>query len=69
MGWANEIPGRTPFYCMPAKTELGVENFLVIIDREIEAYASRLPDAELEKLSIGFLLIQGLQEFFPCKGN
>jgi hypothetical protein len=66
---ANEIPGRAPFFCAPPNDPIGVEGFLNAINLQIEAYNSRMSQAEVGKLSLGLLLLQGLQEIFPCKGS
>jgi len=69
VGWAN-IRAKSlsaPLYCAPPNFAVGLENFLDILDREIELEMKRkMPQAQLDGSMIGLLLVLGLQETFPC---
>jgi hypothetical protein len=69
MAWANEIPGQAPFYCTPANKPVGDEEYFDLINLQIEASNSQMSAGEVANLSVGLLLLKGLQEVFPCKGN
>ena len=69
IGWANTAAlssNNPPLYCQPAKLALGFDNFIDILNRKIEELSARKPASELDKASIGMLLLMGLQTTFPC---
>ncbi len=65
-GWANaelRVKGRPLLYCQPGKLSLGPDNYLDILNRELEEpYVAglRAPTA------IEGILLQGLERTFPC---
>jgi len=67
MAWANINQAR--LYCPPGQLALVLENFIDIIDRQIEMRSTRWPQAELDRTYIGLLLFDGLKETFPCGGK
>jgi hypothetical protein len=62
MAWANIDQAR--LYCPPGQLALVLENFIDIIDRQIEMRSTRWPQAELDKTYIGLLLFAGLKKTF-----
>jgi len=69
IGWANirATTAKMPLFCPPGKLALGLENFIDIIDRQIEAQAKgNMPQAQLDGAMIGLVLLVGFQETFPC---
>jgi hypothetical protein len=70
ISWANTLvsleDGRA-LYCPPDKLALTVENYLDILDRQIDARSKVVTEAKLNETPLGFLLLDGLQETFPCK--
>lgn len=69
MAWTNEIQGHPPFYCTPPNKAVGDEEYFDLINLQIEAYNSQMSAAEVAKLSVGLLLLKGLQQVFPCNGD
>jgi len=66
MAWANINQAR--LYCPPGQLALVLENYIDIIDRQVEM-RSRWSQAELDETYIGLLLFSGLKETFPCGGK
>jgi hypothetical protein len=52
--------------CPSQNLALGVENFIDILERKIEAVSKVLTANELDKMWIGMLLLDGLKTTFPC---
>jgi hypothetical protein len=69
--WANTQARamKTPLFCSPRKLALTLENYIDIIDRQIEKRSSEITQAELEGTFIGLMLTVGLEETFPCERN
>jgi hypothetical protein len=68
--WANAkmlVDKKSPLYCQPDKLVLGMENYVEILNRQIKAEATKNTQAQLDEMSLGLLLLQGLQDTFPCK--
>ena len=71
IAWANiaATHDKKPMYCAPPRLTLGLENFLDIINRQIDIQAKRLTQAQLDDSEIGFMLMLGLVETFPCEAK
>jgi hypothetical protein len=63
--WANSAT-VAPTYCPPEKLALGVDNYVSIINRRIKTLADKLTKSQLDESWIGQILMEGLQETFPC---
>jgi len=63
--WANAdliLRNQKPLYCAPPQTEFGAELFKAILAKRIHEHRSEIkPDT-----SIGLILLDGLQESYPC---
>jgi hypothetical protein len=57
-----QLIGQPPFYCPPEKLGLAPENYIDILDKEIQ-HVPQFQD------SIEFLLFNGLMRTFPCGKN
>lgn len=73
MSWAeferrSRLKTTTPLYCVPEKFSLNDENLLDIINKEINFLSTLATPKETDTLSIGMLLMKGLERTFPCKG-
>ena len=55
-----------PLYCQPEKLALTTENYIDMIDRQIETAKRYHKDEELRELGISMLLMLQLLETFPC---
>ena len=68
IGWANiaATHDKKPMYCAPQRLSLGLENFLDIINRQIDIQAKQLTQAELDDSLLGLMLMLGMVETFPC---
>lgn len=69
MGWANinlMAEEKPALFCPPEQLGLFTQNHLDIFDQEIKARSLQTTEAELEKSSVGLLLLQGLKRTFPC---
>jgi hypothetical protein len=67
--WANaklSSLGRPQLYCQPPALALNIDNYVKIIDAQIEKAVGRMPQEKLEHLYVGVLLLDGLAETFPC---
>jgi hypothetical protein len=67
--WANsevETQMSKHLFCQPTKLALTQSNYLNILDRQIEYSKTLFTEAELEKAPIGFFLLKGLVDTFPC---
>jgi hypothetical protein len=69
-GWANaqlELRGQALLFCQPRKLSLTQENLANLLDRYLTAQleAGKNPTS----LMLEPLLLQALQEAFPCKGT
>jgi hypothetical protein len=67
--WANgrlNARGMPKLFCTPRSLSLNANNYIDILDKQI----SRMSQKEtpgLDDLPIGFVLLLGLEETFPCK--
>jgi hypothetical protein len=68
IAWAKsgQRDSATPLYCAPPKLALGMDNYVDILNRQIEEYSKREPASALESEFIGLLLLNGLRATFPC---
>jgi hypothetical protein len=69
---ANVQVGRinkAPIFCQPQKLALGMDNFINILDRFITTISTKAPREKVDEMSIPLLLLEGLQETFPCNGK
>ena len=69
MGWANieNILRKAPLYCQPGKLALGPENYIDIIDRQVKTALSRgMTQVQVDETTIGYFLMAGLRDTFPC---
>jgi len=58
--------GKLPLYCQPPKLALGMDNYVDMINRRIEANKD---NPSLEIMHIGSLLIRQLADTFPCSAD
>lgn len=73
-GWANsELQSRKdkPLFCQPQKLALTNENYIRILDDELEIWEKNITDESerkkfFDKVTIEPLLLQGLKRTFPC---
>jgi hypothetical protein len=68
--WASVdtvIKKGVPLYCPPEKLVLTLDNFIQMINSRIEANSQFLTEKQLNETQIGLLLLEGLEETFPCK--
>jgi hypothetical protein len=54
------------FFCEPENLPLKLETYIKLLDRRIERLSAGLPRTEVDEMDIGILLIQELQDTFPC---
>ena len=69
--WSNimlDQKGRDKHYCQPEKLTINLQNYLSILDKQIDEISILDIPKEIEP-SIEFLLYKGLVELFPCKKN
>jgi hypothetical protein len=68
--WANAelaVRGQPPLYCPPPNLVLYTQNYLDLLDRYL---AARLRDGgDPNTILLEQLLLQALQDAFPCKGK
>jgi hypothetical protein len=71
--WANAEATRKKMslFCEPDKFELVADNYLGFIDGQIRRLSQPggAIKTELDSIAIGVLLLNGLEETFPCKPN
>jgi len=60
---------KAPIFCQPQKLALGIDNFVNILDSIITTISTKAPREKVNEMSIVLLLLEGLQETFPCKGK
>ena len=60
---------RMQLYCQPDKLVLDLANYVEILDRQIKTEATKNTQAELDDMSVGLVLLKGLQDTFPCAGK
>jgi len=65
IGWAN-TDSKVKLFCQPGKLALEVQNFIDIINSEIETASTFMPQESLDKSFIGLVLLRGLEDTFPC---
>lgn len=68
--WSNEVQkakGNIPLFCLPNNLTLNIENYISILDDEIEKQKKELDKKSIEELRIGLLLLIGIATTFPCK--
>jgi len=68
MEWANTSPmmAKKRLFCSPPNLGLSEQNFIDILNKEIEVASARYSQKEFDELFIGMLLIAGLEKTFPC---
>lgn len=69
MVWANAKANKTPIFCAPETLALNVDNFIQVLNQQIEGY--RAPDIvssgfDVDPKPIGAILMAGLADTFPC---
>ncbi len=60
---------KAPLYCHPDKLALSMANYVDIVDRQIKERSNRMTQAQLDEIPIAVLLLEGLEETFPCTGR
>jgi hypothetical protein len=71
LSWGNSdatLKGR-PLYCQPGKLALGVADYLQLLDDRITSLSKFVPSEKLGEFDIGLLLLEALQETFPCPSS
>jgi hypothetical protein len=61
--------GRPPLYCQPPNLVVNVENYLSMVDRQIEKLAKTTTEEKLDKMFVGILLLDALENTFPCSSR
>jgi hypothetical protein len=72
ISWANteNVVLKMPaLYCQPENLILTQENYIDVLNRQIEAKRMTTKAATLDETPIGLLLTLGLREAFPCTGK
>jgi hypothetical protein len=71
MEWANATATlkKAPLFCQPAHLALTEENYIDILNAQIDKRAKVKTAAELENEQIEMLLLFGLEETFPCSAK
>jgi hypothetical protein len=67
ISWANtwlNITGQPPLYCQPENLALGVNNYMRILQEQIERKYQK--GIQVDSV-VELYLLQGLMETFPCK--
>lgn len=67
--WANARTiyiGRQPLYCQPVKLAVQTDNYIDILNRQINDEAAATTEADLAERFIEQVLLDGLQKTFPC---
>jgi hypothetical protein len=54
-------------YCVPENLSLNYENLIDIINKEIKLRYTPATQKEADTMAIAMLLINGLEQTFPCK--
>jgi hypothetical protein len=68
--WANFkllAEHRNPLFCPPEKLSLTTESYLDIIDIEIVELSTVATQKQMDEMSVGVVLTDGLRKRFPCK--
>ena len=73
MSWANsklEHEGRAPIYCEPREFVLEDDNYIRILNDEIERWEKAAKDKsdfqKIQDFPIELILLEGLERTFPC---
>ena len=65
MEWANtaiEVRGQPPLFCTPKSLALNSDNYIKLVDSEIDRTPTYTPDTD-----VALILLRALQRAFPCK--
>jgi len=63
---AASVATQKQLYCPPKGVPLAMNNYVDILDRQIRKAAISMPQAQLESTWVVVLLLEGLQQTFPC---
>ncbi len=65
-GWSSIQLGDKAYYCPPKKLSLNAQNYMSIIDREIEVLENDSSSKNPSEIPIPLVLFSGLNKSFPC---
>ncbi len=72
LSWADfwmKRQGEPPMYCDQDSMPLDGNDYLKMVDRQIEQLRRVTPKSELDKTLVPALLLRALMESFPCRAG